>query len=241
MPNHITNRIIVNGSEENVKRFFEAIGSVQEDGTLIPIDFNKIKPMPESLNIEAGSNTEIGYILYYLSTKGVDHVSIEQWAYKSLERRLSAEKCDFSDDGIKRFILSEEGQVLYRLGKAVQENMSKYGARTWYDWCNREWGTKWNAYNQERINENTITFQTAWCGVPKILHEIAQSHPDVELSYLYADEDWGNNVGSFTFHGADVDANLPTGGSDEARAIAEELLGPCWYEDEDEFEDEMEI
>lgn len=241
MPNHITNRIIVNGSEEKVKKFFEAIGSIQEDGTRVPIDFNKIKPMPESLNIESGSNTDIGYALYHLATKGIDKVAIEQWVHKSLQRSLSEEECDFTDDGIKRFISSERGQALYQLGKAVNENMSKYGAKTWYEWCYREWGTKWNAYNQEYINENTITFQTAWSGVPELLYKIAQNHPDVELSYLFADEDWGNNVGSFTFQGADVDEHLPTGGSEEARAIAEELLGPCWYEDEEEYEDEMEM
>lgn len=40
----------------------------------------------------------------------------------------------------------------------------------WYDWCIKNWGTKWNAYGQDMHYENivqednklTLTFQTAW-------------------------------------------------------------------------------
>jgi hypothetical protein len=31
----------------------------------------------------------------------------------------------------------------------------------WYDWCNENWGTKWNSYDGN-VTENGIGFNTAW-------------------------------------------------------------------------------
>lgn len=62
MPNYVKNIVKAEGicrlplfSEENGKRYF---------------DFNKIIPMPESLNVDAGSVTDSA-IVYYLDRKSV--------------------------------------------------------------------------------------------------------------------------------------------------------------------------
>src|SRR4051812_15264347 len=31
-----------------------------------------------------------------------------------------------------------------------------------YEWCKKNWGTKWNAYSQKRLTETAIQFDTAW-------------------------------------------------------------------------------
>ncbi len=57
---------------------------------------------------------------------------------------------------------------IYRgdLGRKEQE---LYGKNNWYDWSIDHWGTKWNAYYQEK-KENTIFFNTAW-SIPYPIYE----------------------------------------------------------------------
>ena len=56
MPNHITNILKFKGDSEQVHAMLDKIKS--DELGLGSIDFNKIIPMPESLNIEAGSRTD---------------------------------------------------------------------------------------------------------------------------------------------------------------------------------------
>ena len=56
MPNHITNILKFKGDSEQVHTMLDKIKS--DELSLGSIDFNKIIPMPESLNIEAGSRTD---------------------------------------------------------------------------------------------------------------------------------------------------------------------------------------
>lgn len=39
--------------------------------------------------------------------------------------------------------------------------MEKYGCTDWYEWANREWGTKWGAYDNN-YEDCLYTFTTAW-------------------------------------------------------------------------------
>ena len=49
MLNHITNRLKVVGTEEQVKEVLDSIKSVSDLGTEITIDFNKIIPQPDNI------------------------------------------------------------------------------------------------------------------------------------------------------------------------------------------------
>lgn len=237
MPNHITNRLTINGSPDEVKKILEAIGGVYEDGSPMYIDFNKIKPMPESLNIESGSSTDVGMALYNIMKLGMEFTLVPPWTTKHIQKMLDEVNLSFTDAGVQQLVQdTERGQALYALGETAQSNLDQYGVTTWYDWCINEWGTKWNAYEQS-LEGSTLTFLTAWSGVPDLLQQLAVQYPDVEFAYMYADEDWGQNTGEFTFKGEEVHADIPSGGSPEARTIAEELLGPPWNEeDEDDLE-----
>lgn len=53
MPNHVTNIITFSGDKEQISRVLESIKN--DEYGLGTISFNKIIPMPESLNMEAGS------------------------------------------------------------------------------------------------------------------------------------------------------------------------------------------
>ncbi len=63
MPNHIKNIITLKGDEQKIREMLEEI-QYDELG-LGTVDFNKIIPMPESLNVESGSRTDKGIEMKY--------------------------------------------------------------------------------------------------------------------------------------------------------------------------------
>lgn len=83
------------------------------------------------------------------------------------------------------------------------EDESRWGEdNTSSGWARNHWGTKWNAYGQidERSNEDTIFFETAWSGVPELIQKIAWIFPEIEIEYSFADEDLGSgNCGIYRF------------------------------------------
>lgn len=81
-------------------------------------------------------------------------------------------------------------------GDIGEKERNLYGENNWYDWSNKYWGTKWNAYDQcePYVEGNYVTyvFSTAWsCPLP-IYQELAKKY-DIEVKY--ADEDIGSNCG----------------------------------------------
>ena len=201
MPNHITNLISFGDQPEQVAAFHQMLRELrQEDGVYGSIDFNKLIPMPESLDIEAGSNTHDGLAAY--------------------RRFMSGDKAAET--------FRKERPEAWALGKRAYENIQQYGAPTWYEWCNRNWGTKWNAYSCAEIDKNadTMEFMTAWSSVPGILEALSRKYPDQAVSYRWADEDIGSNVGEAVFqNGKMVDSNIPVPGSREAYELASDIMG----------------
>ena len=59
MPNHVMNRLHLSGDQERINKLLESVKG--EDSVL---DFNRIIPMPETLNIECGSRTDRGLKAY---------------------------------------------------------------------------------------------------------------------------------------------------------------------------------
>jgi len=184
--------------------------SFEDAWTRFP-DFNKIKPMPESLDIESGSLGEMGHSM-------VTHISQSRFLpFYEIEERFNE--------------LSEEDQAkALQIGKIYESNKRKYGHTTWYDWAVEHWGTKWNVYSCEKIADNEFMFETAWAGVPHMIEIIAEKYPNVRIEYKYSDEDFGANCGSYVFENGDYEGHTPENCSDEAYDIAFELR-PHYKED----------
>ena len=209
MPNHVTNKIRFNGSKEDVERIMAFVKSDESE-----FDFNKIIPMPEELNVEAGSRGDDGLEAYreYLRT-GIQPKEIT------------------NKYGFKRVIEDED----FALGKRYYENIQKYGCANWYDWCWNRWGTKWNAYDVS-VSGEEIEFLTAWNAPEPVILKLSELFPNVEIEHDYADEDMGYNCGKLTYiDGAMYDSTDFEQGSDEALRFACELHG---Y-DYDEYMEEM--
>ncbi len=213
MPNHVMNQLRLSG---NQKRINELLGSVKRKDSVL--DFNKIIPMPESLDIEAGSRTEKGLKAYR------DFISV----YTFDGARNKPDLLNIPEESEKAF-LRQRNDVRtdeFQVGKTAFQNQIKYGAPTWYEWRVKNWGTKWSAYNAEISEDNTLIFNTAWTRALPIVQKLAENFTDLKFEYSWADEDLGVNVGKADFeNGEIVSDEFYEPNSKEAYELAAELWG----------------
>lgn len=138
-------------------------------------------------------------------------------------------------DALSLFLETEEGKSLYELGQRCISNLRRYKAMTWYEWCNKNWGTKWNSCdNCSDLEVRTIIFSTAWSCPTPIVMALAKKFPDVDFIWKYADEDTGSNTGRITYKDRVLDITEFENRSSEAFAMYVECWGDseCLYQDE---------
>lgn len=139
MPNHITTILTVSSDAAGRQAMFEAIKS-HEVG-LGSIDFNKIIPMPESLDIESGSRTDRAMKLYQDLCAESAALALIDVAAPSGNHEAHVAKL------IKKYeAITEDDPDLQQLGKQCYQNIQNYGHPTWYQWRLENGGTKWNSY-----------------------------------------------------------------------------------------------
>ena len=70
-----------------------------------------------------------------------------------------------------------------------QELYDKYGADNWYDWCNTNWTTKWDAcdvsLDDDEADYLTYRFDTAWGPPTNVYHTLKEQHPNIYISWFY--------------------------------------------------------
>ena len=225
MPNHVSNRIKMKGIR-NLPLF-----SVDKYGSE-HFDFNKMIPMPESLDVTSGS---VETLAIMTALKAIEKpiarnyiaIKFKEVFWNDLEER------------IEKHLLSEHNEEntreeLIELGLKYLRNAALYGSTSWYDWCRKNWGTKWNTYSFETISEDEIEFQTAWSAPIPVIEKLAEMYPDIEIEHYWADEDMGNNSGYCYYYNGEI-----SGGYDETDQEAYEHYVMCWgetsclYKDED--------
>lgn len=222
MPNHITNEITFGTDSAALAAFQKMLAEMQaDDGFLGSIDFNKLIPMPESMNIEAGSRTDKGLKLYKAFLKESENIAL-QGLVSTPETHESAVQRH-----LEKFTAEKEADPeAWALGEQALRNIQKYGCATWYEWANHNWGTKWNAYDCRPLGpqSHTMRFSTAWNSVPQILVALSRKYPEQRIVYRWADEDIGHNVGEMTFEkGMVVDLDIPEGSSRAAYEMAADI------------------
>ena len=219
MPNHVTNILKINGDDELVEKIKSEICGDDEDGDSIPIDFEKIVPKPESLDITSGGNTDNGLaVLQYVAGNEKKIIEMLNWPW------VKNEGITDPDELVKHLISTKKANLEEAAIALV--NIEKYGHKDWYSWCNDKWGTKWNAYSQEVGLEGEIIFQTAWSNPYPIIEALSSKYPDAEFNLRYADEDFGQNVGEYSMKDGEVTyEDIPEEGSEEALILAVEITG----------------
>lgn len=236
MPNHVRNKIYFGCDEKRLKEVLNAI-KYEDDGVnrqngIGTLDFRKIIPMPESLNIESGSSTDRGIELYLTSVNpdvtyfGGEKMPRDQ--FRLLTARINEEKLfggyrsRLTKDEIDKATQYSDKDKLLALGKTAVENFMNYGAVSWYEFCCREWGTKWNSYDPDTyIAGHNIRFSTAWSAPHPVLRKLSEMFPDVTVTHQWADEDISRNCGEMTYVGGEcTEECCPDEGSVEAYDLA---------------------
>ncbi len=222
MPNNITNLITFGTDGASLSAFRIMLYAMKADGEpLGSFDFNKLIPMPESLNIEQGSRTERGLEMYREFVR-------EQSAI--LDAELSPVQREDALAGMERawYPRRLDDPETWRLGEQAYDNLQKYGHASWYSWCIQNWGTKWNAYQSCPLRDggDTMRFLTAWSAVPKLMRKLSEKYPEQRITYRWADEDIGYNVGEIVLKGGNIiEDRTPVPGSREAYEMAAEIMG----------------
>ena len=242
MPNHITNRLELVGDQSKINELLEAVRYDNEPiGTL---DFNKIIPMPKSLDITSGS-IEKDSIMAYLKaacpiTGDFGVKKLDALAFRDILEKLNSKfYVKYSESRIMETDLNAPNtSKLLELGKTYIDNLVNYGATTWYDWCCDKWGTKWNSYSPEPFENNTLTFSTAWSRALPIIEKLSEMYRDIRFKYAWADEDIGVNVGKLEIMNKEIDfLDIPDAHSKEAYEMAADIRG-CSLEDYSLYYDE---
>lgn len=185
MPNNTSCLLHIEGDINQINKLISEVS----DGDCI-FSFNKIVPMPESLNVSSGtkSNSDLDS---YKWTIGDKEPLTEIYNNLSKSSRLSKNKK--SDITLEEFANEQVALADLKNGKQVYENIKNYGHATWYEWCNDNWGTKWQAYNlsEEWLvgdKEAEIDFCTAWSPPIPIIEQLSFNYPDLKFKMKFADE-----------------------------------------------------
>lgn len=224
MPNHVVNIVKMEGITKLPLFKMEYDEYKKED--VMRFDFNKLIPMPETLDMVSGS---------------IETLAIEAVVRKLNKRRYGFQQgyveSKMSDDEYDKRVKShgKTEEELLDLGLQYIANKVKYGATTWYDWCVENWGTKWNAYENEQIDEDTIKFETAWSSPEPVIAKLAKMYPDAVIEHWWAYEDMGSNTGYKRFyHGQETESCYYDTCSNEAY----DTYITCWGETECLHKDE---
>lgn len=226
MPNWVQNNIKFSGDTAEIKKMLEVIKN--DEISFSSIDFNKIIPMPEALNIECGSRTDKGIemVKNYLESMP-EKLKGKEGTYEEFIADLRNHSTDISDEKEKK---------IWDVGVTAESNLYQYEAPTWYEWCCKNWGTKWNACgydeNTDYSDSDFIWFQTAWSAPVPVIQKLSEMYPNIELTLEFADEDLGQNCGEMKFKDGDIfEEYIPQTGKE-----AIEFAARVWEYDLSDFQ-----
>lgn len=230
MPNWVINKVkFSNKGKEILDKIIVVNDDKEElDEDDVRFDFNKILPMPTSLDVVSGGydDTAMQYALLKMDIPKLKETieklkSIHTGFYGNYfnkiytHKKYSLEELEKENDEFKENLKKKDHYLmanytkmgiknLEELGNVYLNNIIDYGADSWYDWCVNNWGTKWNACETYRNSDDEVEFETAW-GCPfEVLKELSKQYKDVEIDVQYADEDIGSNCGEFVLLNGEI-------------------------------------
>lgn len=182
MPNWCYQKLAVSGQAADIAAFKAAY--FNDKGKL---ELNRVIPMPESLNIESGSQSMTGYDALYGNWE-----RMLNWPrFASLPDEAKVDRASFVA------WLQEAEPNCIKLGHLARENLAVHGFRDWYGWRVRYWGVKWEiGDNQQemRSDEPTfldLSFETAWSPILPVLERMSEFLPSLLFELWYLDEGGG--------------------------------------------------
>lgn len=176
MPNWCENIVSFSGAAKDLEKLKKLIGTDEQ-----PILFQKIKPMPQALDMDSGSSI-LGYEVVY---GDVEKVLGYPW--------VKAAGITTREELIRH--LEKERPEYLEAAEQYKSNIDRYGFRDWYDWRIANWGTKWDveANDIQVVDDNpgylSLAFFTAWSppeGIYDALLELIDENKlDVQATWFY--------------------------------------------------------
>ncbi len=194
MPNYVENILTLEGPAQEIMDFLHTVLDNENHDKIV--DFNKVIPMPEDLDITAGSKTIKGLRAYtaFVDVGGLEKLYQENPKPDIPPKQVETYRREHPE------VTPEE----WELGKRAYENKRQYGFTDWYDWRIANWGTKWVGCDAKLDSANTLRFMTAWNAPHPIVEEIARRHPDFYITHKWADENLGSNLGEREYEGGEL-------------------------------------
>ena len=177
MPNWTGNRLSIIGLVEDIDLFeADRLAALKAHDCDMEqcITFHMVLPMPQEL-------------------KGT--ISPRRRTYEEIIQ--IAKENNWSDESLQHNLanaLTPEGVA------KLDELKAKFGADNWYDWCNDNWGTKWDACHAaiERVpyviagpqskDRVVISFDTAWAAPEPVIHALVRKYPNLNFVHSYSYE-----------------------------------------------------
>jgi hypothetical protein len=123
-------------------------------------DFNAIVPMPEILKHK-------GWGWRQFEIEG-ETVGLQSWYVPDPSEPLT---------GARPFTAEEQAQL------------DEIGAKDWYEWCNRNWGCKWNAAGADMTEDEddyaAWVLDTPWGPPLAVVEALRQRFPDLRFVGFY--------------------------------------------------------
>lgn len=165
------------------------------------LDFQKVVPMPEELNIECGSTGHCGREVLVGDWKE----TLSGWLMKEIAKEVGYEwepgqpfPIQSREQLVHALSTYEKGRECLGMGLKYINNMGKYGYENWWGWRIDNWGTKWSldpqCFKSEKMLEadpftqQTYRFETAWSPCLPIMVELSKVYPLLEFEMIYLDE-----------------------------------------------------
>ena len=190
MPNHVVNKLTIKGqSVENKLLVMLIKNDILNDESLV--DFSIIRPIPKEME---------GFEPCVYTVQLVQKIHKHYPLLKDYCVELRNPKLDkLIEEYAERDV---DNKQIYRAFDILRDNDESY----WYSWRLKNWGCKWNAYDQDATLNETgkFTFQTAWAIPDAWLIALSKKWKDTVFELRYADENTGYNCGTMQFKGGQV-------------------------------------
>lgn len=158
-------------------------------------DFNKLIPMPEGLNTTISGGNVMDCVAYYLLKTNTKTKFWEQMYKYHVDTYADLKRTDTKAELETKLLnrIHPETLMMYNdemwdnspsqhtpmeVGEYYLNLKKKCGYWNWYGWSNHYWGTKWNACNTYKDDNDYVNFDTAWCEPEPIWIALSKKFPD---------------------------------------------------------------
>ena len=109
------------------------------------------------------------------------------WCWNHLE--VSGDEKQLQEFVEKSLVSPEENEIHDGTGFSFEGTLPRGDRKDWYDWSVNNWGTKWDAYEPEILNNDinffSVSFETAWSPPIAWIDNIMQDFPDLCFTLEY--------------------------------------------------------